>query len=373
MNTHGKIIIDRLFGNFLLRSLALFSKIKSGKSETKNIVVCKFLGMGSILQSTPLLSSLKQNFPKAKITFVTSEKNLGLLEMIPMVDRIITVNDTNLISLASDSIYIIREIRKLKASHFFDLEPHSFFSKIICLLSSAKFRLGFKKETQSLPAELYTHVIPFFEGVNLSESYLNMGVKGGCISLTKELYAFPSDKIELNDEKYIVINVNASDLRIERRWPPEFFAQLMENLSEQFPHLNIKLTGNNSEAPYVENVIRLMKHGNKNVESLAGKKNLNELFELIRHCKLMITNDTGPLHIASCLQTPVIALFGPAAPAQYTIPQSVTVIYRKVPCSPCVHLSVTPPCRGNNICMKEISPEEVEKVASKVLSDLFRQ
>ena len=73
----------------------------------------------------------------------------------------------------------------------------------------------------------------------------------------------------------------------------------------------------------------------------------------------MISNDTGPMHIALCTKTPIICLFGPCSPELSGIHENTIKVYKEINCSPCVHEFEVSPCNGENICMQLISPQEV--------------
>ena len=74
----------------------------------------------------------------------------------------------------------------------------------------------------------------------------------------------------------------------------------------------------------------------------------------------MLTNDTGPMHMAFALQKPVVCLVGPADPVHYGMEgPNVATLYAAVSCSPCIYEVDEPPCRGNNVCMKRLSPQFV--------------
>lgn len=100
---------------------------------------------------------------------------------------------------------------------------------------------------------------------------------------------------------------------------------------------------------------------------MAGKISLPELFAAIHEAKLVITNDSGPMHIAYAMQKPVVALFGPCSPQQYGINPNGIVIYKNIYCSPCVHDFIIPPCKGDNQCMKLITVSEVVNACCHLL------
>jgi len=152
--------------------------------------------------------------------------------------------------------------------------------------------------------------------------------------------------------------VNASDLRLERRWGNDNFASLIPMLQEHFPDYKIVLIGSKNEQQYVQ---ELMSHLNTlhNIINYAGKTTIDELIALIGNANLMITNDTGPMHIAFASKTKTVALFGPCTPSQYGNFERTNIIYHRVYCSPCVHEFAKPPCNGDNQCMQNITPDEV--------------
>jgi ADP-heptose:LPS heptosyltransferase len=99
------------------------------------------------------------------------------------------------------------------------------------------------------------------------------------------------------------------------------------------------------------------------------------LLDLIKNVKLMITNDTGPMHMAFAIGTPTVSLFGPCSPQQYGS-QSLGIknnasFYKKLYCSPCVHDFIVPPCKGDNQCMKKIMVNEVFLQVKKIIDSNF--
>jgi len=83
----------------------------------------------------------------------------------------------------------------------------------------------------------------------------------------------------------------------------------------------------------------------------------------------MITNDSGPMHIAFALQKNTVALFGPCSPQQYTNQKNAYFIYKNIYCSPCVHQFTISPCRGDNQCMKQLNMNDVHIIVNKILNE----
>jgi ADP-heptose:LPS heptosyltransferase len=98
---------------------------------------------------------------------------------------------------------------------------------------------------------------------------------------------------------------------------------------------------------------------------------LPELITLIAGADLLITNDTGPMHLAFALKVPTVSLFGPCSPQQYGGTAKTISVYKNVYCSPCVHDFLIPPCKGDNQCMKKISVTEVIEAVRKAMQNDF--
>jgi ADP-heptose:LPS heptosyltransferase len=159
------------------------------------------------------------------------------------------------------------------------------------------------------------------------------------------------------DQPFILVNPNASDLLIERRWPKEYFVEAISRLAEKGN--NMILMGTRPEAAYVSSLLEgISTELQKRVFNTAGMLTLGELLALIDNAACVLTNDTGPMHMAFALQRPVVCLVGPADPVHYGMegPRIVT-LYAPVSCSPCIYEVDEPPCSGNNVCMKRLSPQ----------------
>lgn len=253
---------------------------------------------------------------------------------------------------------------RYKIEVFFDLEIYSHFSSIITTLSLARNRLGFYLRSGNYRLGIYTHMMFYNIKSPVSLTYLQMARLLGCNEPVTDLFPLvPNNDIPVNEipaTPYIVININASDLRIERRWPASYFSGLIERITEN-DNRKIILIGNRIEKPYVENFYNSLKQ-KEQIVNLAGKTSLNSLLSILKNADLLITNDTGPMHLAFALRCKVIALFGPCSPSQYGYHKNTGIVYKNIYCSPCVHEFDRPPCKGENICMKSISVNDVYQV-----------
>lgn len=358
-----KIFIDRYVGSVMLRLSAFFRRDRK-KIATGYIVVCKFYGIGSIVQSTMLLNQIKSLQSDVKIIYLTSAGNLEIAQRIRFIDDILIVDDRNFLLLIKSMIKVIRLLKNKNPEIFYDIETHAYFSTVIALLGRMQ-TIKCLYSSSTMHKKHYTDSAMLYDGTKkLSNIYASLCNGDNAVNLLYDFnHAGLSEGInisKLNGKKYIVCNINASSLRTERRWPLQNFAMLIEKLSFIDKRLFFVLTGNASERKYVESLITCLPEAfQQSVMNTAGKINLQELMQIIKNSKFVLTNDTGPMHIALALQKPLVALFGPNNPDAYVFNPSDVIVYKKVSCSPCVHLHYKSPCNGDNICMKNITVAEV--------------
>lgn len=368
MNTRHQLIIDQViakpiafFMNFLVRLAGKILSIDHSLDVPfKRIVVCKFKGLGSIIQATPMLQTLRTAYPDAEIIFLSTRGNAPFLAEIDVIDRVITVDDSSAWRLMKTlSAAMIKLILK-RPEVYIDLEIYSNFSSLITIVSLAKNRIGFYLRSSSFKMGIYTHMMYYNTNVPISEVYMQIVRLMNRHAPSPGLFKIHKN-IGQNDESdycnYIIINPNASDLRIERRWEGVKFRDLTAWLCTVHPEKKIIFIGSPEEQQYVNKVLLGLSY--QNLINLAGKTSVKELIRLIHGAELMVTNDTGPMHIAFACETPTIALFGPCSPQQYGKSSNTKIIYKRIYCSPCVHEFITPPCKGNNSCMQMISMQEV--------------
>lgn len=132
------------------------------------------------------------------------------------------------------------------------------------------------------------------------------------------------------------------------------------------------LIGTRAERTYVQETLNAVSARHQaRVHNVAGDLALDGLLALLERSRLLITNDSGPMHMAMSLRTPILALFGPVNPEHYFVPAQgrARILYHRVYCSPCVHHFNQAPCNGDNVCMKLISVAEVLDAAVASLEE----
>jgi heptosyltransferase-2 len=376
----------RLLGRLLRRDHSITSE------NVKVIVVSKLIGMGSILQSVPLLRALKRRYPNARLVFVTMRSNRDLLSRLGCVDEILALDDRNPLVMAGTTLRTIFTLIRRKADLYFDLEVYSGFASLLALWAVTRNRLGFYRHSTAYKQGIYTHLVYFNTRMPVRQLYLQLGriagVPKGESELTGPILIHDQERMKAQrvlaalpgwrpENSYIVINPNASDLLLERRWPVEYVVETMIRLVSS--GLQIVLIGAPSEAAFVTGLHeQLPQEIQSRVANTAGRVSLGQMLALLEGAACILTNDTGPMHMAIALQRPTACLFGPANPEHYgqDLP-FVDIFYEPVFCSPCLYETDEPPCNGNNICMQSIQPaavaEAVEYLARTGLPRRKRQ
>lgn len=387
MNTQQQIFIDEYVVRPVVSILNLFVILLGkllhidhslSRPSIKTIAVCKYKGMGSIIQATPLLQSLRQHYPQAKIIFVSTPANQYIVNKTALVDEFIAFNDKGIAQMIWHFPAFIWRLMRAKIDIYIDLEVYSNFSTLVTILSVATNRLGLYLQSKHYRLGNYTHMMYHNTQVPIREAYMQFarlcGYRGDTPPLvelhsTIEQVPLQGQPFRLKAEKYIVINPNASDLRLERRWGRSNYRQLIQELADSIPSsYKLVLIGAPNETDYVQKVVEGL--ARPTLINMAGQSTQEELIALIQNAQLMITNDSGPMHIAFATKTPSVNLFGPCSPMQYgNMAQRGVSIYKQAYCSPCVHDFVNPPCQGNNRCMQLISVKEVLHAAQSILKN----
>jgi len=312
----------------------------------KNILIMKPSALGDIVLALPALTALRKSFPDAKISWLVRPEFAPLLENHPHINEIITF-DRKLLGKAwyhpKAFRALISLISQLRGRHIggliqpadagkfdavFDFQG-LFRTAILAWLSGCKKRFG-KANSRELAHLFYTHQIrQDSESIHLVDFYLKMvkAAGAGKLEVRFELPSNPADVDSVNkllkssgieSGEYVVFVPGSA--HIDKCWPVERFAALVDKISSQF-NLPIIAIGTDSQKSLIEKINNIAKAP---VMNFAGRTSLKELVELLRAARLVVSNDTGPGHIAAALGTPLVIMYSwsnPARIAPYGRPQ----------------------------------------------------
>lgn len=328
----------------------------------QNIIVRMPNWVGDLVMATPVLLDLRKHFPKASITAMCKHPMDELLWKEPALDELFCFHEMS-------SSFARREerrsvIAKLRAGHY-DLGillTNSFSSAWLFWQGNIPTRIGFSlhfrrwllSHPQSVPKEMLHQVDVYKKlleplGISHSSTSMRLVLTDQEKQIAQELLRQRGYRKE---RPLIGINPGAA-YGTAKCWLPDRFRALALKLIEA--GYFVLFFGDAGGAFWIRDLCQGLP---SEVLNLAGATTLRELAALIQECDVLVTNDSGPMHMAAALQTAVVALFGSTDPRRTgPLGEKVEVIQKQVPCSPCFKRT----CPIDFPCMKQISVEEVFK------------
>ncbi len=335
-----------------------------------NILVVRKSSLGDVVMTTPILEYFKRVLPSCKITFLVDYKYAALLRGHKYIDNLLEIkweeNEKKPFALLKEIIKTVKTLRKTYFDMAFDLQG-LFRSALFLYLSKAK-----KKYARGNWAFL-TATLPHKKKLakhNVEQNYEITSLAGlEKINRIKQNIENSAADIDLSEianthlqsfEKVILVNPSA-------RWetkkiPPVTLSQTCNLISEKI-RSHFFVLGTTGE---LQTAKEIYENINAKKTFLCGKLNLNELAGVIKKSALIITADSGPMHMASALNIPLVAVFGPTHPIRTGPYQGeYEIINSEQDCSPCFKRRCI---YGHIKCMNDISAEEITKSAIKLLA-----
>lgn len=345
------------------------------REEIKRILIIKLGAVGDVIHTLPVLETLRGRFPEAHIGWAVEEASAPILEGSPALNELIRLERKTLRG-AGGLAYFKRWLQSLRERQFDTvLDPHNLFkSGLMAYASGASLRVGFKKFREGNFLFMNRRVRPAVRYRHAVEKYLSLleplGVPESQWTFRFPLSWGPQDEEAIERfwmqqgfgqggaKQEAVVAVNPGASWSSKRWIPERYAQVADRLVKEHG-IRILLLWGPGERPLAERIAQAM--GGTSV--IAPETDLKRLMALIKRCRLMITGDTGPLHIAAALGVPTVALFGPSDPARNgPYGQGHVVIRSLIP--PATHWQKK---EIGNHWMKAIPVETVVEAAKKQL------
>lgn len=328
-------------------------------SDLRKILLIKPSSLGDIVHAMPTLAALRRIYPSANITWLVKRQWAELVERIEGVDRVWPV-DQGLRGWLS-------RVPALRAERFdlaIDLQG-LFRSAVLGWLSGAGRRIGFANGREGSPW-LYSQLVDVpSPDIHAVDRYLLVAKALGANMRETPRFAF---RIPASDHEFVDrllaqagfkpglawVGMNVSARWPTKRWPSASFATVADHIQKE--NLGtVAFIGGPGERAHVAEVKALMK---SIPVDLAGASTVGLLPALLAKASLLVTNDSGPMHVAAAVGTPVVALFGPTSEVR-TGPYGAghRVLTAPVPCRPCFSRTC-----GNAItleCLHRVTPEQV--------------
>jgi len=372
-----------LFSVMARKVLGTRRRVITGRGE---LGVLKFFGMGSIIQASPLLRAIRKQYPQGRLVFVTFKTNESLVRRLNICDELLIIRTDHPLQFLFD---VLRTVARLHSKHLeavIDLEFFSKFSTLLSFASRAAIRVGFHLN-DFWRHSLITHPIYFNYFRHIAEVYKHAGRQ---LNVEIDDYSLSNIEVDIATrqkakallEKYhwspdiltLGININAGELSLTRRWPLEYWKELIEILMEQHSELVIVLTGAGYESAYVSSLVGMLPENIRSrIINTAGNWSLMEFIAGLSLFNGFVTNDSGPMHLAATVGLPTVSLWGPGRPDFYAPRTNNNKnIYLDYPCSPCLYMFTTFEgmwCKNEGWCMRAIAPGLVLDAVNKMLAE----
>ncbi|OGL41286.1 MAG: hypothetical protein A3C43_11315 [Candidatus Schekmanbacteria bacterium RIFCSPHIGHO2_02_FULL_38_11] len=350
--------------------------------DFNNILIVKLGSIGDIIHTLPSLNAIKSVFPYAKISWVVEEKSKEILLGNKNIDKLYIVDTKRWrkeIRKPASFLPLIKEVKgffKILRNENFDLAldfQGLIKSGIITFFSNAKFSIGFDKENCREPLNA------IFTKIKVAPSKGDNHMVNKNLSLLKKLgirvngsefrLIYPdleiqklADKIFLEynlDQRKFTVGIYPGGGWVTKRWEIDKFAMLFDLLKEKFDPQVLLISGKGEEF-LVEEINR--KTGNKALV-ICGTT-LKELTALLSRIDLFIGGDTGPLHMASAMGIPTVAIFGPSDPEKNgPYGNWNRIVQKDLECKNCYKRT----CDSVR-CMKEVQVKEVFEAAGSLIN-----
>jgi lipopolysaccharide heptosyltransferase II len=341
------------------------------------------LHIGDLLLATPVLRTLRANYPAAHIALLADAKIDGLVKFNKNIDELISVDKKGYHNKLGNYLRLIMDIRRRKFDLVINLHPNERASALAAF-SGAKKIIGYSspgfgiffdklvnnqnfdrkvKNLPSIPHQAEEHLAMIKQVLGLAvieDNGLEMWIDEGTLERAEQLWV-----ATFGFQPFKVIGFNTGASWPTKRWTTSGFAQVADTLIEQ--GYGIAFFGGPMDKDNVEEIRRLMKYGtHPRVGVFTGRVNLLELGALIRKCAVFLTNDSGPMHVAVAQKAAVVAIFGSSNEVGFGPydKDSVTITPQNIACRPCGQHN----CEHHS-CMTTITPEQVLKHVFELAGD----
>lgn len=338
----------------------------------KRILIIRTDRIGDLVLSTPFIKAIRQNYPHAFISMLVSPYSKDIVEGNPWLDEILAYDKDFKNKSWFSTLVFSWHLRKYKFDVAFILHPTNRVH-LISWLAGIHERIGYDRKLSFLLTDKVIHrkhlgqkheleyTMDFLRtiGIDSSERALFMPIKEEAEKWAEEFMI--KNGIGSSD-KLLLIHPAASCR--SKIWPPERFSEVADRLSAQYG-LKVLVVCGPKDLGLAESVINNM---HTKAISLAGKTSVSQLASLLKRAALFISNDSGPVHVASALGTPVIAIFGRNQPGLSPkrwgpVGLKDKILHRDVGCVECLAHN----CKKGFACLKTVTVNDVLSCADSIL------
>jgi lipopolysaccharide heptosyltransferase I len=336
-------------------------------------LIVRLGALGDVVHAIPVAAALRRAYPAARIDWLVSTKHREVLDLVPVIDRCVMVNDRDGATAGMSRVAAIRALRGARYDVALDLQG-LIKSAVLARASGAARVVGFSPRyaRERLSRLFYTDAYdPGAGGMYDPRETrhivtINLAMLG-VLGLTAGAPEFPLVHVESEAARaasratagrYALINPGAA--WPNKRWPPSRLGAVAAELRARHDLMSVVLWG-----PGEESLAAAVVAGAGGAAILSGKTSIADLVALARGAALMVSGDTGPTHVAAAVGTPIVGIYGPTRPARNgpLAPYDITVS-RDAVCQ-CHHRRR---CRLDRMCLLDIEVAEVMAAVDRRLS-----
>ena len=339
------------------------------------ILILKPSSLGDVVQALPVLRLLKGHYRDAEIFWWIDAKLAPLLEGDPDLAGLVRFERDRWAALRHwpEMFRSVRWMRRQQFDIVIDLQS-LIRSGAFAWLANGKFLIGLDDSREGARGfydlavrrrSFHTHAVDWYLavlpqlGVPVHNHFQWLPERRHVAAEVNRKWLNEDSKFRTQNSKLILLQPGAR--WPNKRWPVEYFAELVRSLARKFPDARFAILGGAEDQPLGGIIARVEPELCLN---LCGRTSLPEMIEWIRLSDLMITNDTGPMHVAAALGKPLVALFGPTEPRRTGPYRRLDSVLRvDLPCSPCLKSRCH--YEKKNECLNALSPATVFEFAQK--------
>ena len=332
--------------------------------------------VGDMVMSQSLYISLKQQYPTAELHVMAPAWCCALLERMPEVDKAIVM------PLGHGDFKLAARFRlgRQLATEGYDwaiVQPNSMKSALIPLFAGIKKRTGWKGESRygllndlrnnksDFPLMVERYVALAHPKADMLNHHHIPALPWPALQVDSANQQHALDELELATDSPVVSLCPGAEFGPSKRWPEQHYAEVAKDQIEQGKQ--VWIFGSAKDIPVAEAIKHYLPHSlQEKCHILAGKTSLHQAIDLMALSSVVISNDSGLMHIAAALQRPLVGIYGSTSP-KYTPPlaEKVAIVHTDIECRPCFKRECP---FGHLKCLKELPAEQV-LVAIRQLTD----
>lgn len=341
------------------------------KTKVKSILVITLSNVGDVVLTTPVVTTLARALPHARLSVMVGPAAKEIFEGDPKISELIVYDKK--ISFR-EKLKIAFSLRKSGYDVVIDLR-----NTLFPFLIGSRYRTNPVSKAPSSIRHMIERHLWKLETVGISVLSDNARVADSGSRKKKHTATDlkPSLWIDSEAERYVdhflhehgisagqkIVAISPGGRNVIKRWEKGGFIEIANRLQSECK-AKVIIIGSPADHELIEEIVIQV----RNSIDASGRTTLKQLGALLRRCALLISNDSAPMHIATAMETPVVAIFGPTDPEKYgPLGKRNVVVKRNLQCSPCEKAQ----CRLSHECMELVEPGEVFEAVKNVLEERY--